>query len=104
MSVIGLLAVYVCVFFFEKPEKSKIEFLMWLNSGFLMEIFLIIGLNYAYFTTISILRKNHGKRYDEIKVSMKFFYIIETFPLTLTVLLDIYGTVYYYVNNSEIKI
>ena len=80
------------------------QFQLWLNSGFAMEIFLIIGLIYAYLTTISILRKNHGKRYDEIKDSMKYFYIIEIFPLILTVLLDIYGTVYYYFNNSEIKI
>jgi hypothetical protein len=47
---------------------------------------LLAGMVYFYYTLASLIQQYHPQRYEEIKDSMKFFFLIETIPLSASVL------------------
>jgi hypothetical protein len=59
------------------------------NSGLFHDIIVVFGLNYSYFSMTSLIQKNHPGRYSQIKASLKYFYLVETIPLVVTLTLDI---------------
>ena len=51
-----------------------------------LDSLIVIGLSSYYFSLTKLIETHHEKRYFEIKVSMRYFFLIEIVPLSLTML------------------
>lgn len=96
-AVVLMFIFYACKLV--NPGKSNFQYLLYLNSGLLIDVAVVAGLNYSYFTAIPLIKKYHYKRFREIKVQVQFFYLIETIPLTVSFALELTAIIFPTINN-----
>ena len=48
-----------------------------------LSILTIAGVTFSYFSLSRLIKKYHPNRYDEIKTSMRYFFLLETLQLSI---------------------
>lgn len=66
----------------------------------LSDLFIVVGLIYSYSTLNALISKYHPIRYAEIKVQMVFFFFVETIPLVISNIFNIFEII----NNYDKKL
>ena len=87
LTIAGILLLVVPIKILYGPESIPIVGAInryWVN---LIDILIVLGWNWQYYTTTKLIQVNFSVEYDKMKVQMKYFYLIETIPLTLNVIM-----------------
>jgi hypothetical protein len=84
------LAIYIlfCLAFIAFGISSFFDLIFVTYFYLILIALLLIGMVYYYNSLTYLIQLYHPERYDEIKYSMKYFFLIETIPLCLTVILN----------------